>query len=540
MIVLLARDIYREENLVKSGFEGVAAMGGNWLLEIDHANQQRERLNEILSYSAKRLNMPGILCKLPSTAPIQLPAVNYYRYDKLSAGTWLLTSDSGRWLLLPEEEFQCFRSGIIGDELAKKLASSHILLNEDNIDSYISILRNRLGFLVEGPTLHILVVTTRCNLRCAYCQASSSMGEGTHMESRTARAAVDRIFESPSPSVIIEFQGGEPLLNFPIIREIIEYSQEKARIKGLKVEYSLISNFSNSVTYDKIAYLLKYNVSIAFSLDGPEELHNRNRGAGYKNVFSNLRNNVELFRRVWRDIRGGDASIHALMTTTRASLPLFREIIDSYLKMGINQISVRPLTLLGGACQMQDEIGYSPDEFLEFWKECITYIIELRRSLVDINEFHLELILTKLFGNETGYMDWRSPCGACYGQIVYNHDGSIFACDEGRMVLGDRFRVGDCLTQSLSESLVADRAVEISDSSILEQYLCDYCAYKPFCGICPVLNFSEYGRVAMNVLETRRCKIRKGMISHVLALFMNDKEVREEFEKILLEVEWQK
>jgi len=540
MILRLARDIYRQEELAASGFTCVAAADGNWLLDIGPEEGSRNLLNGMLRLPAPGpapSREPGVV---PPASAISLPTENHYRYERLFSDTWFLSSESGRWLLLSDAEFRDFRAGNAGEELAGRLAANHILLDEKNIDGYIGVLANRLGFLAEGPTLHILVVTTKCNLSCLYCQAAASKGGGAHMESGVARAAVDRIFESPSTSVIIEFQGGEPLLNFPVIREVIEYSEEKARTSGFQVAYSLISNFTDSVTYDKLAYLLQHDVSITFSLDGPEQLHNTNRGASHDNLFATVLVNVELYRRACRDVKGADSSLHALMTTTRESLPRFREIIDTYLNLGIDQISVRPLTPLGGARRLQDDIGYTPDEFLEFWKECLGYIMELRRSGRDIKEFHLELILTKLFGNESGYMDWRSPCGACYGQIVYSGDGSVFACDEARMILSDHYKIGDCGIQTLPQLLLSEKAGAIFSSSMLEMYLCDYCAYKPFCGICPVINFSEYGSVAVNVLQTRNCKIRKGMISHVLQLFLKDSKAREEFEKILLAVEWQK
>ena len=74
-------------------------------------------------------------------------------------------------------------------------------------------LRTRKSFLREGPSLHIFVVTLSCDHSCAYCQVSRRIGIA-EMPEHVAIAAVDRMFESPSRNLTVEFQGGEPLLAF--------------------------------------------------------------------------------------------------------------------------------------------------------------------------------------------------------------------------------------------------------------------------------------------------------------------------------------
>jgi His-Xaa-Ser system radical SAM maturase HxsB len=501
---------------------------------------RNESLNIILNEQYNSINSFFSTSSHDSEIPI-LPVVNYYRSTPIDKDSIFISVDTGNWMILRRDEFLALKSNdIMNPDFYQKLEKNFILLTKHNFDAYINKLRIRYGFLIEGPTLHIVVVTMNCNLQCIYCQVASGINKSGKMTLRTANESVKRIFESPSDSFIIEFQGGEPLMNFPVIENIIEYATDLAKKEKKRVEFSLISNFTDTVDEDKLRFLIAHNVSICFSLDGPKELHERNRGKNYPNSFNILKEKVELYKKIWSEHRSDPPNLKALMTTTAASFPLFREIVDTYLNMGITQLNIRPITPLGRAETFTEDLNYEPDKFVSFWKHVVAYILELRKGGIDISEFFLELILTKLFANESGYMDMRSPCGASYGQIVYNYDGDIYTCDEGRMIRSDRFIIGNVHHQNLKSILTHEKSLHIFKASITEQFYCDYCAFKPYCGICPVLNYQQKGKLYINILESNRCAINFEMIKHVIHLLLNNTEARDEFQKILLNVNWQK
>lgn len=507
-------------------------------------DESHDFLNSILELDYDLIHVASVADASDTTdMTLTLPAVNFFRYAPIDKGNIFVSVDTGHWMILDEDEFRMLKNSRFTDPVFyRRLEKNFILLTEHNIQSYIKKIRVKYGFLKEGPTLHIIVVTNNCNLHCIYCQASA--GNQTsgkiNMTPDTAVESVNRIFESPSDSFIIEFQGGEPLMNFSVVKRIIEYATDLAQKNQKQVEFSLISNFTHIATEEKLRFLVEHNVSICFSLDGPKELHERNRGKNYPGAFDVLKGKIELYRKVWSESRSDAITLKALMTTTAASLPLFKEIVNTYLDIGITELNIRALTPLGRAEAFYKDINYSPEEFLSFWKHVVSYILELRKSGHDVSEFYLGLILTKLFGNESGYMDLRSPCGASYGQIVYNYDGNVYSCDEGRMIRSDRFIVGNVHRQKLDSILRRKNAVSIFDASIMEQFFCDHCAYKPYCGICPVLNYQKKESFFINILESDRCAIHSEMIRHVIELLLNDKEARDEFQKILLNVDWQK
>jgi uncharacterized protein len=139
-------------------------------------------------------------------------------------------------------------------------------------------LRSRLAFLRETTPLHIFVVTLRCEHSCPYCQVSRQSTDRSrfNMSEETAQDALKIVFESPSKRIKIEFQGGEPLLNFPLISTIISTAKTKAAAVDKKVDFVIASNFA--LLDDAILAFCKANdVLLSTSLDGPPDLHNKNR-----------------------------------------------------------------------------------------------------------------------------------------------------------------------------------------------------------------------------------------------------------------------
>ena len=96
------------------------------------------------------------------------------------------------------------------------------------------------------------------------------------MSNEVATAAIDRVFESPSRSLKIEFQGGEPLLNFDLVELVIREAASRAEQESRYLEFVIASNLA--LLDDRVLEVAEeFNVSFSTSLDGPLELHNRAR-----------------------------------------------------------------------------------------------------------------------------------------------------------------------------------------------------------------------------------------------------------------------
>jgi His-Xaa-Ser system radical SAM maturase HxsB len=448
--------------------------------------------------------------------------LNYFNFKKMGTQI-LLTNDVGRYIFLEKEEFKQFVKNSLPKEgeLFQKL-SKNWFLSVHHPEVFCSQIKDDLreakNHLFQATSLFIFVVTTRCNMRCVYCQARAGVNElrTKDMDVATARRAVEIALDSPGKFISIEFQGGEPLLNYPVVKEIIEYCNYLNH--GEKnIHYSLVSNLL-LLNEEMLSFFIKESVSLSTSLDGPQSVHDQNRpnlqGCG---TFHEVNEKISWIR----NFEG--ASVGAIQTTSKHSLMFPREMVDAYLQAGLDYIFIRPLTPLGSARLDWDNIGYTPEEFVGFYSKSLEYILDVNKKGCLIREGHATIWLRKILGGrQENYMELRSPCGASVGQITFYGDGHVFTCDEARMLYemgNDMFRLGGVQSCSYCDLMDTATAKITCGASILEVLpeCCD-CVYQPYCGTCPVINLFEGGNIFPRNAGSYRCKIYRGMLDKIFSI----------------------
>ena len=433
--------------------------------------------------------------------------LNNYR-DKKIGKKYLITTDQGSWVFLTENENDQLKSKRFSKNLFDKLEKTGILITDKNLNQVIHDYKERNSSLFYGTSLQIIVPTLRCNMNCIYCHASSVPEDkkGYDMDKKTAKKVVDFIFQGTNNSITIEFQGGEPLLNWDIVKYITDYSLEKNVKKKKNLKLTIVTNLIE-MDEEKLKFLMQNGITICTSLDGPKEVHDYNRryikGSSYGFVVKWIKEINKEYRR-----RGEDKKINALVTLTKKSLKYPHKIVDEYVKLGLETIHLRFLNGLGTAQKSWKNISYSVKDYLRFWKNAVDYIERLRKKGVKIEERMVNIIEQKIKGKtDPGYLDLKSPCGAAIGQLVYNYDGRIYSCDEARMLKEDLFMLGDVKKDNYKDILTSDKTCSVINASINENFICNNCVYKPYCGVCPVCNYAEHGNIIADIKNTARCKI---------------------------------
>src|SRR5262245_12343105 len=162
-----------------------------------------------------------------------------FRFTKLAGLEYVLTNQAGEFLILDRSTLESLVKHRLSPTTRQygDLKSKHFLLDSDSsvaLDLLALKLRTKLRRLSEFTGLHIFVVSLRCEHSCPYCQVSrqSDNKVAFDMMPETADKALDLVFRSPSAAIKIEFQGGEPLLNFPLVRHIVERAQDLNRTAG--------------------------------------------------------------------------------------------------------------------------------------------------------------------------------------------------------------------------------------------------------------------------------------------------------------------
>lgn len=483
--------------------------------------------------------------------------LSYFRFKKLDHETMLITNDLGAFCYLTFQEFQDFLQWWekLSEEKYKELQYKKFFKDtsyyyEDS--KYEFWMKN--GFLAFWPILHILVVTLRCNHKCQYCHAAVApmTAKNMDMDIETAKKIVDTIFISTAPSVTIEFQWWEPLVNWDVIHYVIEYSRLKSKQLNKGVNYCLVTNMS-LMTQEKLDYLLKHNVSISTSLDGDEETHNYNRtfteGNSYDNVIHWIKKINERYQQE-NKIHGflwEQKSMWALLTTTKKTLSRYKEVIDTYVENWIDGIFIRPLNPYGFAAADFDTLWYTTDEFLDFFKKSLDYIIEINKSGVLLREHFSSIFLWKIIRpQDPNYLDDRSPCWASIGQVAYNYDGKIYSCDEGRMLARmwvDDFQIGEVSeypSKTYQDMMSCENTNTLVQSSTLDG-MPGYndSVYKTYMWVCPIHNYKTRGSVFPNYTMDSKKKIEYGILDY-LFIKMKDPEIKKIFIQWVKEPDRQK
>lgn len=443
--------------------------------------------------------------------------LNYFNFKEFN-GEVLLTNDFGKYLFLKKDDFKKLIANkeALNQDTVKQLEDADMVYSDSDLE-YSSNkkyhMRDIKAHVNTATSLHIFVVTTACNMNCIYCQANN----GIHhtpliMTKEVAEKSVDIALQSPAECLTFEFQGGEPLLNFEIIKHIVEYTEEKNTRH--KINFTVVTNLT-LLTDEILMFLKEHNFSISTSIDGSEMVHNNNRryltGDG---TFNDVKKTIA-------KIRGVGMSVGAIETTTRFSLKYPEEIVGAYAELGFNSIFIRPLTPLGKASVNWEEIGYSPEEFMVFYRKALNEIIRMSIEGQDIREEHASILLKRMDGQFMNYMELRSPCGAGIGQIAYYPDGNVFTCDEGRMLyeMGeDTFKVGNVYENSYADMMSSGVCRTVCISGILEGIpTCCDCVYQPYCGTCPVVNYANANDVIEKNPRGYRCKIYSGMLDELFS-----------------------
>lgn len=113
-------------------------------------------------------------------------------------------------------------------------------------------------------------------------------------------------------------------------------------------------------------------------------------------------------------------------------------------------------------------------------------------------------------------MELKSLCGGVIGQLAYNYNGDIFTCDEGRMLAetGDlSFKLGNVFKRTFSDVFKSSVCESIFTVSCVEAIpSCEQCAYSPYCGVCPVCNYTQDKKLFTDTPNSYKCKIYKGIL----------------------------
>jgi His-Xaa-Ser system radical SAM maturase HxsB len=453
-----------------------------------------------------------------------------FRFERVAQRGYLVSNMVGDFVRLTDDEFNRLADLrlVPGDGLYEKAYAAHLVTRQGQraqLQILAMRLRSRMAFLRQPTALHLFVVTLRCEHSCPYCQVSRQSTDRSlfDMSEETAAQALKIALESPSSRIKIEFQGGEPLLNFSLIEKIVLAAEAAAPRVAKSIDFVIASNLA-LLTDDILAFCKSHGILLSTSLDGPPDLHNKNRprpgGNSYELAVKGIKRSQEIL---------GPDRVGALMTTTEASLGRVKDIVDEYVSLGLDGIFLRPLSPYGFAVKTKQFQRYGAKRWLDFYASGLRYILDINRQGRHFPELYATLVLRRMRSDRPiGYVDLRSPAGIGLGALVYNYDGRVFASDEGRMLseMGDNtFELGHVGTATYQSIVLSDKLIDLVASSLTQcAPECSDCVFEAHCGADPVYHHATQGDPAGIKPLSEFCARQKGIMRLLLELLEQSPE----------------
>ena len=165
---------------------------------------------------------------------------------------------------------ECYRQ-------VQSLIDSGRLFSEDTFEPMAGKLKEKSAGVIKALCLH---VAHTCNLNCSYCFASQGKyhGERAVMSLETAKRSLDFLIENSGTrrNLEVDFFGGEPLMNFDVVKKTVEYARQIEKEKGKNFRFTLTTN-GVLVDDDVIDFANREMSNVVLSLDGRKEVHDRFR-----------------------------------------------------------------------------------------------------------------------------------------------------------------------------------------------------------------------------------------------------------------------
>ena len=278
----------------------------------------------------------------------------------------LFEEKSREEILLSMEEKYASRSDISREDLAECYAQVQALKDAgklfapDTFEPMAGLLKQKTAGVVKALCLHI---AHTCNLNCTYCFASQGKyhGERAIMSYEVGKQALDFLIAHSGSrrNLEVDFFGGEPLMNFQVVKDLVAYARSIEKEKGKNFRFTLTTN-GVLVDDDVIQWANQECSNVVLSLDGRKEIHDRFRvdyagNGSWEKIVPKFQKFVEA--------RGGK-DYYMRGTFTHAN-PDFLKDIQTMLDLGFNELSMEPVVCSAGdpSALTQEDMDVVMDQY---------------------------------------------------------------------------------------------------------------------------------------------------------------------------------
>ena len=388
-----------------------------------------------------------------------------------------------------------------------ELENNGQLFTPDNYRPMADTFKEKSGGVIKALCLH---VAHTCNLNCSYCFASQGKfhGERALMSFEVGKRALDFLIENSGSrrNLEVDFFGGEPLMNWDVVKRLVEYARSVEKQAGKNFRFTLTTN-GVLIDDDVIDFANREMSNVVLSLDGRKEIHDRFRvdyaGNG---SFDKI---VPKFQKLVK-ARGGK-NYYMRGTFTHAN-PDFLKDIEAMLELGFDQLSMEPVVCAAGDPSALTEAD--KPIVMEQYEKLAERMLERRKQGRPFTFYHYMIDL------EGGPCIYKriSGCGSGTEYMAVTPWGDLYPCHQ--FVGDEKFLLGNVFDGVTNRSMQS----EFRNCNVYTRPECADCWAKLYCsGGCAANAYHASGSV--NGTYTYGCDLFRKRMECAIMLKVAESEL---------------
>jgi len=371
--------------------------------------------------------------------------------------------------------------------------------------------------IVKAICLH---VAHDCNLRCKYCFAGTGAFGGSRklMDFETGKRGIDFVLASSGHRnhCEVDFFGGEPLLNFGVVKDLVKYGRKAAADLGKTIKFTLTTN---GVLLDESVqdYLEQEEISVVLSLDGRPEVHDRMRPyADGRGSYAKVTPRIKQFAsRLPKSSPFAVGNYYYVRGTyTHFNLDFDRDVLHMA-DLGINRISMEPVV-----AGPKDAYAFQEgdlNKILESYDRLGEELLVRRAQDKSFNFFHFNVALDQ----GPCLIKRLSGCGAGHEYVAISPEGDLYPCHQ--FVGQVEYKMGSLYDEN-PHQLKTELVQEFRSANVYAKTSCKECWARFSCsGGCHAANVAFTQK--LTEVYTLGCELQKKRLE--VALYVKIKEIQQ-------------
>lgn len=367
-------------------------------------------------------------------------------------------------------------------------------------DDYEQFADRMVSSPLKAMCLH---VSHDCNLRCKYCFAGQGIygGKPQIMSFEVAKAAIDFLIDKSvgRRNLELDFFGGEPLMNFDVVKKTVEYARSLEKENGKVFRFTMTTN---GVLLDEEIgdFLNKEMNNVVLSLDGRKEVNDAMRpNAGGKGSYDTIVPKYQAFVQ-----KRGDKDYYVRGTFTKENLDFSQDVLHMA-ELGFDQVSVEPVV-------SDPQLPFSIREedlprVFEEYDRLAKILLERKKTGTGFNFFHFMLDLEQ---GPCAIKRLRG-CGCGNEYAAVDPDGNVFPCHQ--FVGQPEWKMGSVLTGEYD----LESKARFARATVYSKEKCRNCWAKFYCsGGCNANNQQYEGDILK--AHTLSCELEKKRLECALMI----------------------